>query len=56
MEEREMGKDWKTKRCGRNVDSERGKWNRRWEKRKKGRKESFVPCFTRNKERRVKDD
>ena len=53
MEEMEMGKGGKTKRCGRKVDSERGKWNRRREKRKKGRKESFK---TRNKDRRVKDD
>ena len=48
-----MGKDGKTKRCGRKVDSERGKWSRRREKRKTGRKESFQ---TRNKERRVKED
>jgi len=53
MEEREMGKNGKTKRCGRKVDSERGKWNRRRKKIKKGRKESFK---RRNKERRVKDD
>jgi len=53
MEEREMGRNGKTKRCGRKVDSERGKWNRRLEKREKGREESFK---RRNKERRVKDD
>lgn len=38
MEEREMGKDGKTKRCGRKVNSKRGKWGRRREKRKGERK------------------
>jgi hypothetical protein len=38
MEEREMGKDGKTKRCGRKVNSKRGKWGRRREKRKRERK------------------
>jgi hypothetical protein len=48
-------KKGKWERMGRqkDVDSERGKWNRRQENRKKGRKESFK---TSNKERRVKDD
>jgi len=53
MEEREMGRNGKTKRCGGKVDLGRGKWNRRREKREKGREESFK---RRNKERRAKDD
>jgi len=41
MEEREMGKNGKTKRCGRKVDSERGKWNRRREKERRGERKAL---------------
>lgn len=36
-----MGNNGKTKRCGRKVDSERQKWNRRLEKERKGERKAL---------------